>query len=105
VHKSYSVRLVARLEGIEYIDEYDIYRFGVALINGVWRLYLPGSKGRYYEVHYLDEEEENRILPRIKAYLEAKKYYGIFGKRFPVEIVRQGDVGALKNANVDGTKT
>jgi hypothetical protein len=80
----YQVRLVARNEGIEYSDENDIYRFNVALTNGEWRVSLPGSKGKEYKTYDLTNAERSIVLPRIKAYLESKRYLGLVGPTYPV---------------------
>jgi hypothetical protein len=85
----YSVRLTARNEGIEYVDDCDVYRFDVSLIDKVWRLYLPGSKGAQYDVHELDEDESERILPRVTHYLETIKYLGFYRPRYPVSVERK----------------
>jgi hypothetical protein len=84
MNQRYSVKLVARNEGIEYIDEIDVYRFNVELADEKWRVFVPGSKGSNYQRHELTVEEQNTILPRIKKYLESRKYFGIFGPTYPV---------------------
>jgi hypothetical protein len=84
--KRYSVKLVARNEGICYVDDYDIYRFDVTNAGRIWTLYLPGSKGPHYETHDLDEDEKARVLPRIIKYLEVIWYFGVFPRRYSVVI-------------------
>jgi hypothetical protein len=86
VNERYTIRVAARNEGIKYVDDTDVYRFRVELVDRVWTLYLPGSKGPDYEVHELDDEEEKRILPRIIKYLERIKYFGFFPVRYSVAI-------------------
>jgi hypothetical protein len=88
VDERYSVHLVARNEGIQYVDDNDVYRFNVALINRVWKLHLPCTKGSDYEVHVMSEEEEARILPRIIRYLEMIKWFGFFPVRYSVVVER-----------------
>jgi hypothetical protein len=88
VNESHSVRLTARNEGIEYVDDVDIYRFRVARIGRVWTLYLPCTKGPEFEVHELDEEEEARVLPRITKYLRTIWWFGFFPRRYTVVIER-----------------
>ena len=60
----YSIKLVARNEGIEYVDERDVYRFNVAFADKVWSVFLPCSKGKYYESHELTETERAVVGPR-----------------------------------------
>ena len=80
----YFVRLVARNEGIEYTDERDVYRFNVAFADKAWSVFLPCSKGKYYETHELTDQERAVVLPRITKYLEGRKYFGLFGPSYPV---------------------
>lgn len=42
--KGYTPRLVARNEGIEYRDQFDVYRFNVKLVGRKWTVLLPGSQ-------------------------------------------------------------
>jgi hypothetical protein len=92
MNNSYIVKLVARNEGIEYRDEHDVYRFNVLLRNERWTVILPGSKGESYQTHELTDEERLLILPRIKQYLEGRKYYGLFGPTYPVAFEREGPI-------------
>jgi hypothetical protein len=87
--KGYTVKLVARNEGIEYRDDGGVYRFNVALANDKWVVYLPCSKGDLFEAHELTAEEQERITPRIAKYLEGKKYFGVVGPSYPVVFERE----------------
>lgn len=87
INGRYSVRLVARNEGIQYVDDVDIYRFKVSRDGEVWTLYVPGSKEPDYEVHDLDDEEKERILPRVVHYLERTKYFAFLRSKYSVEII------------------
>ena len=95
MQKGYTVRLVARNEGLEYRDEFDVYRFNVRLAGKKWTVVLPGSKGEHYVTHELSEEERATILPRISKYLGGRKYFGFFGPSYPVifEIVKSSVPG------------
>ena len=86
----FKVRLVARNEGIEYVDEQDIYRFDVSQVDGLWRLRLPGSKGKSFDTHELTADEERVVLARVTSYLRARKYFGIIGSTHPVIVERIG---------------
>jgi hypothetical protein len=88
----YTVKLVARNEGIEYRDAVDIYRFNVARSRGRWIVYLPCSKGQCFEPHELTDEERVTVLPRIAHYLETRKYFGFFGRTYSVSVERQPPV-------------
>lgn len=85
----YQVRLVARNEGIEYSDEYDVYRFNVELTDREWKVYLPGSRGKDYRAYELAGEEKDIVLPRVKKYLESRKYFGVVGPTYPVIFERK----------------
>jgi hypothetical protein len=56
----YSVRLVAKNEGIEYTDERDVYRFDVTFADKAWRVFLPCSRGKYYETYELTDEDSRQ---------------------------------------------
>lgn len=90
--QDYSVRLIDRGECIEYRDANDVYRFNGWLKGKKWRVYLPGSKGEYYEPHELTNEEQAVVLPRIKQYLEGIKCFYFFGRTYPVVIEREPPV-------------
>jgi hypothetical protein len=94
VNQRYTIRLVARNEGIEYRDESAVYRFNVRLADGIWRVYLPGSKGENYQMHILTDQERYTVLPRIAEYLERKKYFGFVGSTYPVAFEQEGPVSA-----------
>lgn len=103
--ESYKLKLVARNEGIEYRDDRDVYRFGVSLTDRRWTVYLPGSKGESYEVHELTDEERLLILPRIKQYLEGRKYYGLIGPSYPVTFEREGPISdEMKKARLGAAR-
>lgn len=94
--KDYSVKLVARNEGIEYRDAEDVYRFNVAFVDKMWVVELPCSKGEQFAEHALSDDERKRILPRIERYLRGRKYFWFFGPthevRFepPISVVAPG---------------
>jgi hypothetical protein len=77
--ESYSVRTASN-KGVEYRDERDVYRFNAHVVNKKWTVYLPGSKGDYYQIHELTDDEQRIILPRIKKYLE-ENFCGLSGLR------------------------
>ena len=85
----FKVRLVARNEAIEYFDKNGVYRFEVSLLGNRWVGYLPGSKGDDFMVHELSEDEGRVVLPRIRSFLESRRYFLIFGKTFPVVFERK----------------
>lgn len=99
VKQGYTVKLVARNEGIEYRDELDVYRFNVGLTDGKWKVYLPGSKGENYQAHELTVQEKTIILPRIAKYLESRKYFGFFGPTYPVILEEEGSVSTAVAAS------
>ena len=92
MNQRYTVRLVARNEGIEYSDESGLYWFDVVLKHKQWTVFLPGSKGEFFQTHELTSEEQNRIGPRIIKYLESKKYFGFFGPSYPAVFAREAPV-------------
>ena len=85
----YTVALVARQEGVEYRSRGEVHRFDVLLTGDEWQLYLPGSRGEDFAPHELTEQEAAEILPRIVAYLEQDRLFGIAIRRRPVRTVRR----------------
>lgn len=88
----YTVRLAARNEGLEYRNEFDVYRFNLKLSQGRWIVYLPGSKGEQFVTHELTDQERNTILPRIEKYLTSRRYFGFIGRVYPVTFEQEGEV-------------
>ena len=87
----YSVRLTARQEGVEYRTRSEVYHFDVLLVDGEWRLYLPGSRGERFEPHELTEAEAAEIIPRIVSHLAHDRVLGVPIRRYPVRVVRRED--------------
>ena len=85
----YTIALVARNEGIDYRDATTTYRFNFELSEKSWQVFLPGSKGDDFRICSLSESEAEIILPRIRAYLSSRKYFGLFGPTFPVLFVNE----------------
>lgn len=88
---AYTIRLVARNEGIEYRDGSGLYRFDVWLDHGVWTVHLPGSRGEACSPYELTAEEEARILPRVRSYLGETRWFGFWRRRYVVQVLRQAD--------------
>jgi len=88
LYEKFKIRLVARNEGIEYTDNSGIYRFNVYLKDDLWDLQIPGSKGENFENYELNDEEQNRILPRIEKFLKGVKWFSSFRKAYNVKITR-----------------
>ena len=84
----YTVRLVARQEGVEYQAAGETYRFDVLLVDGAWQLHLPGSRGDDHAPYELTEAEAAEILPRIVRHLAHDRVFGIAYRSYPVRIVR-----------------
>jgi|SRR5580658_895451 hypothetical protein len=91
VSKDYKIKSVGR-EGLDYHDGHDVHHFDVAFINDTWVVYLPATKGKFYESCELNEKERAIIFPRIKAYLEGKRHYSLFGRTYPAIFEREGPV-------------
>ena len=86
---TYTVRLTARQEGVEYRTAGEVYRFDVLLRDGEWQLYLPGSRGEQFRPHELTDEEATEILPRIVAHLQQDRLFGIPMGTYAVRICRR----------------
>lgn len=82
------IRLTARNEGVSYEDEEGLLlHFDVLLQRGRWQLYLPGSRGPAFERYAMSAEERGVVLPRIVAFLERVKWFGLFPRSYAVDIV------------------
>lgn len=84
------IRLIARNEGVSYEDEQGLLlHFDVLLQRGRWQLYLPGSRGPAFERYVMSAEESRVVLPRIVAFLESVKWFGLFSRSYAVDIVEK----------------
>lgn len=90
--EAYEVRLINKSEVIEYRDDADVYHFSAWLKKKRWTVYLPGTKGKYYEPYVLTDGEQKVIFPRIRSYLEGIKCFVWFGRSYPVVFEREGPV-------------
>lgn len=86
---AYLISLVARNEGVRYVDESGVYRFDVSLANGVWIIYLPGSFDDSYELRSLSDEDRNRIISRVAEYLRGIRWLGLFKRTYEVQVVER----------------
>jgi hypothetical protein len=87
----YSIKLVAKNEGLEYRDEGGTYYFDVLLEKSVWTVMLPCSKDNFDEDYFLTAEEKRRILPRIKEFLSEIRWLGFWKKKYLVRFFDQMD--------------
>ena len=85
---NFKIKLVARNEGIDYLDQGGAYKFNVGLHDNEWSLYLPASKDDCYP-YQLTDEELHRIVPRIREFLTKVKWFGLFGGPYTVKVIDQ----------------
>lgn len=85
----YTVRLVARNEGLDYVDDQGIYHFDVQLRGRQWTVRLPATKGLTFEVCEMTAQEQAKILPRVERYLSRIKWFGIFPMSYNVRVVEE----------------
>ncbi len=90
-YRDYRIKLTARNEGLEYVDESNVYRFNVNLKGEVWTVFLPGSRGEKFEIHELEKVEEEKILPRLSKFLSCIKWFGLFPHSYSVKFVRSDE--------------
>jgi hypothetical protein len=90
--EAYEVNFVdGKNEVIEYRDDVDVYHFNAWLKKWKWTVFLPATKGKYYQPCELAEDEQTIIFPRIRNYLEGIKYFIWFG-HFPAVFEREGPI-------------
>ena len=82
--KEFEVKLVAKNEGLEYIEGDLVLHFNVLLKKKVWEVSLSPTRGSSYEPYEFSEEELRRIKPRIKEYLSSIKWFGLFRFKYAV---------------------
>jgi hypothetical protein len=75
----FSVRLIDRLEVVEYTDENHIYRFDVGKEANEWVIYLPPSRE-------MAPTDADQILRRITEYLSKRRWFWIFPRTYSVRI-------------------
>ena len=66
---NYSVRMVARNEGVEYRDAFGAYCFDASLDGGEWKVFVPPTVVVGHAQRELTQGEAARVLPRIVEYL------------------------------------
>jgi hypothetical protein len=89
--EAYEVSLDPKGEVIKYRGDIDVYYFSLRRKKGKWIVYLPATKGAPYRRYELTKEEQEVIFPRIRNYLEAIKYFILFG-RCPVIFEREAPI-------------
>jgi hypothetical protein len=86
---TFTIRLVAKNEGLLYSDESAKYYFDVVQNGEVWTVFLPCAKGSPGNTYALSKSERSLILPRIVDYLKEIKWFGIFQKRYEVNVIEK----------------
>lgn len=81
------IHLTAKNEGLVYEDGQGLLlHFNVLLQRGHWQLYLPGSRGPEFKAYVMTAKESKEVLPRIVAFLERIKWFGLFPRSYTVDI-------------------
>jgi hypothetical protein len=83
----FTIHFAAKGEGLEYHDAYGVYRFDVGRKGGTYYLQVPGYAGSDSGKRQLSQQEFDRIIPRVQAYLGCEKLFGLFPIHHRVEIV------------------
>ena len=83
----FTVRVVARGEGLEYRDVYGLYTFDLGYKKRTYYLQVPGYAGPDSGKRVLSKQDFDRIIPRIIKKLSREKLFGIFTLHYRVEIV------------------
>jgi hypothetical protein len=75
--KEYSVRLVARNEGVRYGGPEGVYEFDVNRNGREWIVFLP-------PVPEIRSQDESLVIGRVSAALSRIWWFGIFPRRYTV---------------------
>jgi hypothetical protein len=76
--KEYSVRLVARNEGVRYRGPEGVYDFDVNLNGREWIVFLPSVP----EIR--NQQDESLVIGRVSTALSRIWWFGIFPRRYTV---------------------
>ncbi len=76
--KEFSVRLVARNEGVRYRDPEGVYEFNVTRNGQEWVVFLPPVP------EFRNEQDESVVIGRVSAALSKIWWFGIFPRRYSV---------------------
>jgi hypothetical protein len=83
----FTIRTVAKGEGLDYRDVHGAYRFDICFKKGIYYLQVPGYAGPDSGKRELSQQDFDRIIPRIVKELSYQKLFGFFPKHYRVEIV------------------
>ena len=84
----YSIRRKNRGESLEYSDENGIYEFNAIPYKGIWTVSLIYGTGKNsIENNELTDAEKEIVIPRIKEFIESKRQFPIFWKRYEAKFV------------------
>ena len=87
----FTISLVARNQGVEYVDDTGRYHFDVYLSKGVWTVCLPPTFGASFETVQLTDDQRRTILPRVIEYLQVVRWFGFFKKTYRVELMDRSE--------------
>jgi hypothetical protein len=83
----YEIEIQDRCEVLKYTDDCGVYYFNGFPSKGVWTISIICQRGDEPENFELNEIEKERIVPRLKNFIESKKRFGIFGTKYKSKIV------------------
>lgn len=89
--RDYKLQLVAKNEGLCYIDESGAYRFDLAKRGNIWTVALPPTREPELTPAELSASEEARIIARVSAFLTRIWWLGVWPKTYEVQFVPRKD--------------
>jgi hypothetical protein len=86
----YSIRFIPPGEGLAYVDTTSEFHFDIAFSDGKWRLRIdPCWDVRGHTTRCLSPAESEKVLPRLKVFLEQPMGAGALREISVVEFVTQ----------------
>jgi hypothetical protein len=89
--RDHKVQLVARNEGLRYVDPSGAYRFNLARLGDTWSVAVPPTKEPELSPARLSADDEAKIRSRVSAFLSRIWWLGVWPKNYKVQFVPRND--------------
>lgn len=84
---TYKIEITHRGGALEYSDASGSYGFNAIPYKGIWEVSLLCYKGEKDIPEELTSDESKIIIPRLIKFIESKRRFGIFGKKYKAKFV------------------
>jgi len=83
--RNHKLQLVARNEGLRYVDASGAYRFNLARRGDIWTVALPPTKEPELLPAKLSADDEAKIVSRVSVFLSRIWWLGVWPKNYKVQ--------------------